>query len=94
MIWFQRPAQDPDEEVEEPWELTALKAYEAAGGTSVIYVGERHENIETLGGPLDVGQTASRKFQIRLHSKFALVQQVAIPTWLYCVDDLTVWTLK
>jgi len=95
LVW---PNQDPtedDDPTTDPWELECLQDYYAAGGRTVIYVGERSEAIEGLpGAPVDAGTTASRRFQVLLHAKYSLIEELPIPTMLYCLDDCTIWRRK
>ena len=90
--------QDPNEEedpTQDPWELECLQDYYAAGGQTVIYVGERTECVETiLGAPVDAGTTASKRFQVMLHAKYSLVEEVSIHNMLYVLDDCTIWKRK
>ena len=95
LVW---PNQDPNEEedpTQDPWELECLQDYYAAGGQTVIYVGERTECVETiLGAPVDAGTTASKRFQVMLHAKYSLVEEVSIHNMLYVLDDCTIWKRK
>ena len=76
------------------WDVDCLKAYAAVGGSVVVFVGERQENIPTIpNAPRDGGMTATRKFQRMLVKNFDLVEQVEIPTW-WSSDDATVWKRK
>ncbi|KAL1510181.1 hypothetical protein AB1Y20_006511 [Prymnesium parvum] len=106
LVW---PNQDPTEEddpTQDPWELECLQEstrailmntrdYYAAGGETVIYVGERTECVETiLGAPVDPGTTASKRFQVMLHAKYSMVDQANIPNLLYALDDCSIWKRK
>ena len=77
------------------WDADCLEQYIAAGGATVIYVGERESQIAVVAGaPSDSGITGSRRFQAMLAEFFTLVQEVAIPRWVTAADDLTVWRRK
>lgn len=77
------------------WDADCLEQYIAAGGTTVIYVGERESQIAVVAGACsDSGITGSRRFQAMLAKYFTLVQEVAIPRWVTAADDLTVWSRK
>ena len=78
------------------WDADCLEAYMAAGGTKVIYVGERESQIRLVdsAGPRDSGITGSRRFQSMLQKHFTLERQVEVLNWFTNVDDLTVWVLK
>mmetsp|Transcript_41410 Transcript_41410/g.97027 ORF Transcript_41410/g.97027 Transcript_41410/m.97027 type:complete len:156 (-) Transcript_41410:797-1264(-) len=100
MIWPNNPDNvDNDEEfhignLPPLWDSDCLSAFIHAGGTSVIYVGERIENIYHLPDkPPEVGLCASAKFQSMLKEKFVLKKRMNIPSWTYD-DDVTFWTLK
>ena len=74
------------------WDADCLKSYMAAGGTTVIYVGERESQIDLVAGaPRDSGITGTRRFQAMLREHFTLEREVRIPRWFTAVDDLTVW---
>jgi hypothetical protein len=73
------------------WDVDCLRAYLDAGGSMVIYVGERQAQIQVRRDfPPDVGMSSSKKFQTTLQEKFTLVEQLDIPVW-WGVDDVTVW---
>ena len=77
------------------WDYTCLEAYFHAGGETVIFVGEREENIKLMKHAVkrnmkDSGMCATRKFQSMLKTYFSLQEQITIPTW-WNVDDLTIW---
>lgn len=77
------------------WDYTCLEAYIRAGGQTVIFVGEREENIKLMKHALqnnikDSGMCATRQFQSMLKQYFTLQEQITIPTW-WNVDDLTIW---
>ena len=78
-----------------PWDVECLSSYLDAGGESVVFVGEREENIRgllTKAATLpDCGLSASRRFQSMLLEHFVLVERVCLPSWWLHVDDLTVW---
>lgn len=78
-----------------PWDADCLSSYLAAGGESVVYVGEREENVQRLirnpAAQPDCGLSASRPFQKMLHEHFVLVESVCLPSWWLHADDLTVW---
>jgi len=74
------------------WDTECLESYMAAGGHTVIYVGERESQIAlTDGAQRDSGITGSRRFQDMLRKHFTLAQEVSIPRWFHSFDDLTVW---
>lgn len=86
---------DVYETTEYGWETKCLQEYLAAGGQTIVYVGEREEKIETpIGQPTDVGTTSSRSFQAMLKAKCTLAKSVMLPSTLYTVDELTVWKRK
>ena len=58
----------------------ALAAYEAAGGRTVVYVGE---------GP--GGCTGGDAFHARVQSEWTEVEEIAIPQWNGLNDKLWVW---
>ena len=78
-----------------PWDAECLSSYLAAGGESVVYVGEREENVRRLlpksTTQSDCGCSASRRFQKMLNEYFVLVERVCLPSWWWHEDDLTVW---
>jgi hypothetical protein len=77
------------------WDIERMQAYMAAGGQTVVYVGERQSEIRVVdGAPPDCGVTGSRRFQAMLAAHFEMSRQVAIPQWFPNVDDLTVWRRK
>ena len=77
------------------WDADCLQAFLAAGGQTVIYVGERETEITVEpGAHPDSGITGSRRFQTMLGEHFTLAQRVAIPNWYTTVDDLTVWVRR
>lgn len=76
------------------WDVDCLKAYMALGGKTVVFVGEREENIPLVpGAPPESGMTATRAFQTLLKNNFKLVEQIDIPTW-WSSDDATIWKRK
>jgi len=100
IIWPNNPDNiDNDDEFYEDslpplWDSGCLSAFIHAGGTRVIYVGERTENIYHLPDkPQEVGLSASAKFQSMLTENFELEYQMDIPKWYYS-DDVTFWNLK
>ena len=77
------------------WDADCLEAYMAAGGTKVIYVGERESQIALVqGAPRDSGITGSRRFQAMLQENFTLEREVDVLRWFTQVDDLTIWVRK
>ena len=78
-----------------PWDAACLEAFLAAGGTTVLYAGEREAVVQrqiTLAGAApDCGNSSSRRFQQLLAERFELVEQVDLPSWWVQADDLTVW---
>lgn len=78
------------------WDVECLEAFITAGGTKVIYVGERREAVglvESSTAP-DWGFTSSRRFQEMLLEKFDLVEKFPCRQWFLNVDDVTVWQKK
>ena len=76
------------------WDLDCLEAYLKAGGSTVIYVGEREDPIDVRKGfPPDVGMSSSKNFQQRLKERFLMVEQFDILKW-WGADDVTVWKRK
>jgi hypothetical protein len=76
------------------WDAECLKEYIRAGGTTVIYIGEREENVHVMpNAPPESGLSATRTFQTMLQSQFDLIDRIEIPNWWY-VDDATIWTKK
>jgi len=75
------------------WDAPCLAAYLAAGGRTVIYVGERESELRLVDGAeaRDCGASSSRRFQRMLSAEFDLERQLELPTWPYNADDLTVW---
>jgi len=77
------------------WDADCLEAYIAAGGTKVIYVGERESQLRLIdNAPRDSGITGSRRFQAMLQKHFMLERQVDVLHWFTEADDLTVWVKK
>ncbi|CAB9515256.1 expressed unknown protein [Seminavis robusta] len=81
------------------WDTACVQAFLEAGGTTVILVAEREDNIHILPShpqnptQPDSGLCATRALQTLLRTEFDLVHQMDIPTWYYS-DDLTVWVKK
>jgi hypothetical protein len=82
------------ESIEIPvWDADCLQAYLDAGGSTVIFVGEREEKIGVRRDfPPDVGMSASKRFQTMLKEKFSIGEQFEIPHW-WGEDDVTVWEI-
>eukprot|EP00566_Odontella_aurita_P000685 CAMPEP_0113559958 /NCGR_PEP_ID=MMETSP0015_2-20120614/19176_1 /TAXON_ID=2838 /ORGANISM="Odontella" /LENGTH=545 /DNA_ID=CAMNT_0000461633 /DNA_START=9 /DNA_END=1646 /DNA_ORIENTATION=+ /assembly_acc=CAM_ASM_000160 len=78
------------------WDAECLEAFISAGGSKVVYVGERKDAVELSEGASipDWGFTSSRRFQEILAEDFDLVEQVACPQWFLNEDDVTVWQKK
>ena len=91
----ERAARQNSSAATRPWDADCLSTFIAAGGESVVYVGEREETVRQLlsmpGAQPDCGLSASRKFQSMLHEHFVLVERVCLPSWWRYADDLTVW---
>ena len=91
----QRAALQKSSAAEPPWDAECLSSYLAAGGESVVFVGEREENIGRLlpkaAAQPDCGCSASRRFQTMLLEHFVLVERVGLPRWWLHMDDLTIW---
>ena len=78
------------------WDIDCLQRYYELGGQTVIYVGEREENIPLVSdatGP-DCGFCGSRAFQQFLLENFNLKAVIECPRWWMKEDDVTVWTRK
>jgi hypothetical protein len=101
MVWPNNPDQNdhPESfsgsELPPTWDVDCLKAYWKAGGSTVIFVGERQENIPLMPhAPFsESGLTSTIKFQQLLQKNFDLVEQIDIPHWWTC-DDATIWKRK
>ena len=77
------------------WDADCLQAYLTAGGSTVVYVGERESQIEVVAGASrDSGITASRRFQRMLSEHFELKRELSIPHCFTAADDLTIWTRR
>ena len=81
------------ESLPELWDYECIKRYHEIGGTIVIYVGERGENIDLISDATaqDWGFCASRKFQDFLTTNFKLKTKLECPRWWMKEDDVTVW---
>jgi hypothetical protein len=85
----------PGDYIPPVWDADCLASYLKAGGSTVLYVGEREETIELVAGaPPESGLSSSRRFQQRLRESFELVEVFTSPGWGHVTDDLTVWTRK
>ena len=74
------------------WETSCINAFLQAGGTHVVYVGEREEAIErTVGTAPDTGVSASKAFQRVLLQKMHCLETYDVPTLFYTCDDMTIW---
>jgi len=74
------------------WDARSLGAFIAAGGATVVYVGERESELRlTAGSPPESGSSSSRAFQQLLAAHFELVRTVKTPTWPFNADDCTIW---
>jgi hypothetical protein len=74
------------------WDARYLASFIAAGGSKVIYVGEREATLRVVPGARpDCGVSSSRAFQALLADQFALVEVVECPRWWMEQPDLTVW---
>lgn len=77
------------------WDADCLGCYVRAGGSTVIYVGEREENIKVIpGGKPDCGISSSRRFQNMLKEYFDMAEEHTLPSWHPYEDDLTIWKRK
>jgi hypothetical protein len=100
LVWPNNPdaIDNPAWAITEPhpvWDAQCLQSYMAAGGQTVVYVGERQSEIRVVDGASpDCGVTGSRRFQAMLADHFEMGRQVAIPRWFPNADDLTVWNRK
>lgn len=72
------------------WDTDCLTAFLQAGGSKVVFVGEREQKVQGE----DCGLSATRQFQHLLHQRFRLISTVSIPNWWLNQDDLSVWELK
>jgi hypothetical protein len=100
MVWPNNPDNEDNDErfyspiLPETWDAACLEAYMAAGGQTVIFVGEREERVHVMPrAPAESGLSATRRFQTMLQTNFQLVQQIDIPQWWYS-DDATIWKRK
>lgn len=79
------------------WDVDCLLAYYTAGGSRVVYIGERQDKIQQLmsthAAP-DCGISSTRRFQDLLKENFTLVDTVDLPNWWLNVDDMTIWERK
>ena len=75
------------------WDASCLASYLQHGGKAVVYVGEREAQLTLCrdAQAADCGASSSRAFQEMLGGNFELARRVALPTWPYNVDDMTVW---
>ena len=89
MIFPENPIHVADGEYES-WDARCVEAYHAAGGQTVIYVGDRPETT-LAGGPFKCGETSSEELHQLLAAKFVLSDQVKLPNWPYVSADVTVW---
>ena len=82
-----------DAGIEPPiWDADCLSGYLRAGGSTVVYVGEREENISVVNGARpECGISSSRRFQHMLKEHFRLVEQHDCPQWFLFKDDVTIW---
>jgi hypothetical protein len=79
------------------WDCECLASYIRAGGRTVVFIGEREEEVNAClqaDALPDCGSSASRPFQQLLCKHFELVSRVHTHTWAYNVDDLTIWTRR
>lgn len=77
------------------WDADCLTKYIQAGGSTVVYVGEREENIKVnQGSRPECGVSSSRRFQNMLKTQFSLEEQHDIPNWHLMEDDVTIWQRK
>jgi hypothetical protein len=80
------------EEFPPVWDADCLAKYTQAGGSTVVYVGEREENIRVnRGSRPECGVSSSHRFQNMLKTHFCLEEQHDIPKWHRCEDDVTIW---
>jgi len=73
-----------------PWDADCLRAFVAAGGRTVAYVGERRESLPACAHA-ECGVSSSSRLQEDLKAGFTLIEQVALPHWWFEADDLTIW---
>lgn len=78
------------------WDIDCLQRYYDLGGQTVIYVGEREENIPLVSDATnpDCGFCGSRKFQQFLCDNFELEAVIECRKWWMKEDDVTVWRRK
>lgn len=86
-------ANDDYEESQAVWDSECLSSYMNAGGTKVVYVGERENNMSLLNSSAfsDSGISSTRRFQKMLSDNFSLEETVKIPQWWLNEDDMTIW---
>jgi hypothetical protein len=89
-------ADDDNEESQVVWDSECLSSYMNAGGSKVIYVGEREDNMSLLQSSAfpDSGISSTRRFQKMLSDNFSLGSTVKIPQWWLNEDDMTIWERK
>jgi hypothetical protein len=92
MVFPESPAHVDSGEYES-WDARCVTAYHAAGGQTVIYVGDREETT-LKGGPYAWGETSSKELHEVLAEKFKLSACVGLPNWPYVNSDVTVWTRR
>jgi hypothetical protein len=89
-------ANDDYEESQAAWDSECLSSYMNAGGSKVIYVGEREDTMSLLESSAfpDSGISSTRRFQKMLSDDFSLESTVKIPQWWLNEDDMTIWERK
>jgi hypothetical protein len=90
-LYYSNPTNQEQPPPPTTWDVDCLLSYLEAGGSTVIYVGERETQISVRPErPPDSGMSSSRQFQILLAQHLDLIEQHTIPTW-WGVDDVTIW---
>jgi hypothetical protein len=81
------------ESLPDVWDIECVQKYYQMGGRTVIFVGERKDNIELLenASAPDWGFCASRQFQQFLRQNFKLMTTLQCPKWWMKEDDVTIW---
>ena len=77
----------------ESWDARCVDAYLKAGGTKVIYVGERPENVRP-NGLYPWGMTSSQALHVLLAERFDRTACIELPQWAYETSDVTVYVKR
>ena len=79
---------------ENVWDVDCLQAYIDAGGDTVVYIGERSDNLSSISSNevvLDSGISSTLAFQNLLKEEFDLLRTIAALQWWLNEDDVTIW---